>query len=88
MKKKGLIIYIVISDCTVMGAWSNLKHLLEEINEYDIPLYYRINRKFKKFKNQLLENIDNERPLIIESPIYAFTNSEGKEYQIKAEVIK
>lgn len=80
MRKKGIKIYILTSECVVIGAWSNAKHLINTLNvENKDATYYKVYRYFKK---QLEQNSDN-----ITVP-YNITDIEGKTFEIKLDVIQ
>ena len=80
MKKKGLKVYILTSECAVIGAWSNAKHLLltMDINNKD-AMYYKVYRHFKK---HITDDVSTTPPL------YKLTDNNGKTFEIKVELIQ
>jgi hypothetical protein len=80
MRKKGIKIYILTSECTVLGAWSNAKHLISTLNvENKDAMYYKVYRHFKKQIEQLNGN---------EIAPFNLTDTEGKSFEIKLDVIQ
>ena len=80
MKKKGIKVYILTSECTVIGAWSNAKHLLltMDISNKD-AMYYKVYRHFKKHMTDDISNVP---------PLYKLADNNGKTFEIKLELIQ
>lgn len=79
MKRKGSKVYILISECSVVGVWSNLKHLIDNLkvaNEKKRALYQKIYRHIQKYTEG------------VEIPHFEFIDTEGKSNQIKVELIQ
>ncbi len=77
MKRKGTKVYILSSQCAVIGAWTNLKKMIDALTvENSHALYHRIYRHTQKFT----EGAD--------IPAYDFEDIEGKPYQLKIEILQ
>lgn len=78
MKRKGTKVYILTSECAVIGAWSNLKKLIDILPvDNKAALYHRIYRHIQKYQSKDLE-----------IPHFEFIDTEGKSNQIKVELIQ
>jgi hypothetical protein len=75
---KGQKVYFIISECKVVGAWSNLTSLTTDLKQFNLP-YYKIYRQIKKH---------TEGGNSLESFAYDFTDMEGKAYQLKIEILQ
>ena len=67
-----------MSECQVIGVWSNLTNLTLENKIFNLS-YFKIYRQFKK-------HTEGGQP--IETFTYDFTDNDGKAYQIKIETLK
>jgi len=77
MKRKGTKVYILTRDCTVIGVWSNLKNLIDNLSiENKSTFYMRIYRYIKKHDE------------VIEIAPFEFTDINELVSQIKIEIIK
>ena len=80
VKRKGLKVYILTSECTVIGAWSNLKHLIENVDVPNkISTYYKVYRYYKKHTTD---------DVSITPPLYKLIDNNGKTFEIKLELIQ
>ncbi|MEO1263940.1 MAG: hypothetical protein AAFZ15_34360 [Bacteroidota bacterium] len=69
---KGLNVYVLQSDCKVLGTWSNLKKLCEEMKEEDSEFLSYSSLSKKKAE---------ENPIVFET-------SAGIEYELYVEKVK
>lgn len=70
MKRKGSKIYILTSECIVIGSWSNLKNLIDVLNvEKKAALYQKVYRHIKKYTEGAI-------------PIFTFEDSTAKKHEI------
>lgn len=75
---KGQKLYVIMSECQVIGVWSNLTNLIIENKVFNLS-YFKVYRQFKK-------HIDGGQP--VESFTYDFIDKDEKAYQIKIETLK
>ena len=77
MTRKGTKAYILTSECTVIGAWTNLKKLIDTLSlNNKVAVLHRIYRHITKHTEG------------VEIPHYEFTDDNGKTYQIKIEILQ
>ncbi len=77
---KGRKLYTLISECEIVGIWSNLAALINEFNNgSNILSYFKIYRLIKSH-TEGGQNLNLFR--------YDFIDKENKEYQIKIEILK
>jgi hypothetical protein len=77
MKRKGSKIYILTSECIVLGSWSNLKNLIDVLSvEKKAALYHKVYRHIQKY---------TEGGAI---PIFPFEDSTAKKYEIVFELLQ
>jgi hypothetical protein len=74
---KGRKIYVLTSNCKIIGTWSNLRHLCVELKEKGFPSYSKLSKTVA-----LLRKDGNETPEIDVSM------KDGQPYQIKVEILK
>lgn len=81
IKVKGQKLYIVNSGNEIIGIWSNLTGLVKHFKDLSIIVpYHRINRQVKQVQ---INGIDSFKDFSFE-----FSDSDGKTYQIKIEILQ
>lgn len=74
---KGRIIYILLSDTNVLGSWTNLKQLCNDMKNNGFVSYSKLSKEIATIRKD-----GNETPLIL------LKNKDEKEYQLKVERLK
>jgi hypothetical protein len=72
---KGRVIYILLSECTVLGSWTNLKQLCNDTEGF--ISYSKLSKEIATLRKDGLE-----------TPAFELKTKDGKAYQIKVEKLK
>ena len=75
---KGRVIYILTSECKILGSWTNLKQLCIDRNEVE---------KFASY-SKLSKEIAELRKTDEQTDILTVNTKDGKTYQIKIEILQ
>jgi hypothetical protein len=74
---RGRIIYILLTDCTVLGTWTNLKQLCTDMDTEGFISYSKLSKEIATIRKDGLE-----------TPVFDIKTKIGKAYQIKVEKLK
>lgn len=70
-KERKTKVYVLTSNCEVIGIWTNLTKLVNDLGNTDVS-YFKLYRKIKSLKT----DVDSK------AFKYEFINTEGVEFQI------
>ena len=74
--EKNRKVYILLSDCEILGVWTNLKYLCDAHDDIRFPSYSKLSKDIAILRKEGTEN-----------PCIHF-ETKTKKYQIKVEIIK
>lgn len=77
-KDRKAKVYVLTSNCNVIGVWTNLTKLIKDLDKADVS-YFKLYRKIKVIQNEGDTDLKNFK--------HEFTNTEGVEFQITIKVV-
>jgi hypothetical protein len=76
--EKGRKVYVLVSNCQILGVWTNLKYLCRDRQILGFfPSYSKLSKEIALIRNNA-----------VETPVLDVTTKDNAKYQIKVEVVK